>query len=270
MLPAFLRIDKDVKVARHKLHDLHDKYMDFNINDLKGDITNRLNRTIAEVSTEFQAHKDSAIARLVEGERVNNNSINLKTHTQEMRIESNTNITSALAESKVSLQTIDGQNKQMTTLRDQLEIMNSQLRQMQNNIRSEKIVSENLRNVDQVEKDLRKARDQRENQILNVASEAQDNSIEWTNQNLQKIQSEDQRILKVNEDMVNSMEARMNSNVQTLLNIIEDDMRSNQVEMTQKIPVFVEDYQQKYSQLTSANTKLQQQLKEIKKIQDAN
>ena len=79
-----------------------------------------------------------------------------------MRVEQNQNITSALAESKKSLASIDGQNKQMSQLRDQLEAMHAQMMQMQNNIRSAQIKNDNLKNVSKLESDLRKNRDTNE------------------------------------------------------------------------------------------------------------
>ena len=79
-----------------------------------------------------------------------------------MRVEQNQNITSALAESKKSLASIDVQNKQMSQLRDQLEAMHAQMRSMQNNIRSAQIKNDNLKNVSKLESDLRKNRDTNE------------------------------------------------------------------------------------------------------------
>ena len=65
---------------------------------------------------------------------------------------------------------------------------------MQNNIRTAQNNNDNLNNVSKFETQLRKNRDGMENTILNVASEAQDTSFDWTNANLVKVQQEDERI----------------------------------------------------------------------------
>lgn len=52
-IPAFLRIDKDVKNNRAKLHELQTMYMDFNIADLDKEVKQSLANKITEVSKDF-------------------------------------------------------------------------------------------------------------------------------------------------------------------------------------------------------------------------
>jgi len=56
------------------------------------------------------------------------------------------------------------------------------------------------------------------------------------------------------------MDDRLKNNVQTLLDIIEEDMKANEVEMTEKIPSFIQDYNKKFNELNQENTTLEAQL----------
>ena len=55
-VPAFLRIDKDVKNGREKLFELHDEYMSFDASELDRDVKQNLVNRIQEASVEFEAH----------------------------------------------------------------------------------------------------------------------------------------------------------------------------------------------------------------------
>ena len=47
-------------------------------------------------------------------------------------------------------------------------------------------------------------------------------------------------------------------------------MKSNKTEMATKIPSFLKDYQTKFNQLSTSNSQLEQQLKEIKVVHEGN
>lgn len=57
--------------------------------------------------------------------------------------------------------------------------MQSKLRQMQVTIETESIKNENLKNVRNIEIDLRKTRDDKETELLNVAVNTQKDSMKW-------------------------------------------------------------------------------------------
>jgi len=42
------------------------------------------------------------------------------------------------------------------------------------------------------------------------------------------------------------MDHRIKKNVQSLLQVIEEDLKANELEMTEKIPSFIADYEHKY------------------------
>lgn len=56
-IPAILRIDKDVKAAREKLHGFQEQYMQFNISQFDTDVKHRLANKISDVSKDFQTHR---------------------------------------------------------------------------------------------------------------------------------------------------------------------------------------------------------------------
>ena len=68
-----------------------------------------------------------------------------------MRINQNKNISDAMKESKVQLGNFEQQNMQKQDLRDRLQEMKNQLRDMQVNIEQEAIKNENLKNVKNIE-----------------------------------------------------------------------------------------------------------------------
>jgi hypothetical protein len=53
------------------------------------------------------------------------------------------------------------------------------------------------------------------------------------------------------------MDSRLKENVETLINIIEEDMNANQSEMTEKIPGFIQDYKKRHDGLVDANSQLE-------------
>jgi hypothetical protein len=90
-----------------------------------------------------------------------------------MRINQNKNISDAMKESKVLLQKFEGQNIEKQELRDRVEKMKSKLRDMQVSIEQEQIKNDNLKNVKNIESDLRRLRDIQESEFLKVSSETQ-------------------------------------------------------------------------------------------------
>lgn len=61
------------------------------------------------------------------------------------------------------------------------------------------------------------------------------------------------------------MDSRLKENVETLINIIEEDMNANQSEMTEKIPGFIQDYKKRHDGLVDANSQLEQQINSVTK-----
>ena len=90
-----------------------------------------------------------------------------------MRINQNKNISDAMKESKVLLQKFEGQNIEKQELRDRVEKMKSKLRDMQVSIEQEQIKNDNLKNVKNIESDLRRLRDIQESEFLKVSNETQ-------------------------------------------------------------------------------------------------
>jgi gas vesicle protein len=139
---------------------------------------------------------------------------------------------------------------------------------MQNDIRSAEIHNENLKNVQAFEQELRQARDKQELEILQIASQAQLDSIAWTKENINQIRNEDEMIVKKTQELKDYMANRLQENVQQLVNIIEEDINANREEMKDKIPTFINEYQQKHTDLTGQNTKLRQQIENIQLLHD--
>ena len=57
-IPAFLRIDGDIKTKTKMLKEFHQNYMNFNIESLDRDVKNRLAQNIAMASEDYKIHKD--------------------------------------------------------------------------------------------------------------------------------------------------------------------------------------------------------------------
>ena len=66
--------------------------------------------------------------------------------------------------------------------------MQSKLREMQVIIETEQIKNDNLKNVRNIEEDLRKARDDKEAEMLAVASTTQKDSMKWVMGALAEVQ----------------------------------------------------------------------------------
>lgn len=105
--------------------------------------------------------------------------------------------------------------------------MQSKLRQMQVTIETESIKNNNLKNVRNIEIDLRKARDEKESELLSVAVSTQKESMKWTMAAHAEIQIQDDEIRKESNTLKTKMSDRQNNNVQQLLKMIESDMQNN-------------------------------------------
>ena len=57
-IPAFLRIDGDIKTKNKMLKEFHANYMNFNIESLDLDVRNRLAQNIDKASEDYKIHKD--------------------------------------------------------------------------------------------------------------------------------------------------------------------------------------------------------------------
>lgn len=117
---------------------------------------------------------------LSQGEQTNQNSLSLQNDTVRMRVSQNQNITEAMKESAMQLRNVESQNGQKQDLSDRLYQMQSKLRQMQVTIETESIKNENLKNVRNIEIELRKTRDEKESDLLNIAVSTQKESMKWS------------------------------------------------------------------------------------------
>lgn len=115
-----------------------------------------------------------------QGEQTNQNSLSLQNDTVRMRVSQNQNITEAMKESAMQLRNVESQNGQKQDLSDRLYQMQSKLRQMQVTIETESIKNENLKNVRNIEIELRKTRDEKESDLLNIAVSTQKESMKWS------------------------------------------------------------------------------------------
>jgi hypothetical protein len=84
---------------------------------------------------------------------------------------------------------------------------------MQVTIETESIKNENLKNVRNIEIDLRKTRDEKETELLNIATVAQKDSMKWSLGALAEIQIQDDQIKKESVDLKAKMANRHNNNV---------------------------------------------------------
>ena len=80
----------------------------------------------------------------------------------------------------MQLRNVESQNGQKQDLSDRLYQMQSKLRQMQVTIETESIKNENLKNVRNIEIELRKTRDEKESDLLNIAVSTQKESMKWS------------------------------------------------------------------------------------------
>jgi len=85
-----------------------------------------------------------------------------------------------MKESAMQLRNVESQNGQKQDLSDRLYQMQSKLRQMQVTIETESIKNENLKNVRNIEIELRKTRDEKESDLLNIAVSTQKESMKWS------------------------------------------------------------------------------------------
>lgn len=127
----------------------------------------------------------------------------------------------------MQLRNVESQNGQKQDLSDRLYQMQSKLRQMQVTIETESIKNENLKNVRNIEIELRKTRDEKESDLLNIAVSTQKESMKWSLGALAEIQIQDDQIKKESIDLKTKMSDRQSTNVQQLLKMIESDMQNN-------------------------------------------
>lgn len=74
-IPAFLRIDGDVKKKTQMLKEFHKNYMEFNIESLDRDVRNRLAQQIELASEDYKVHKEQVNNLLKQGDDSNKNSL---------------------------------------------------------------------------------------------------------------------------------------------------------------------------------------------------
>lgn len=122
-----------------------------------------------------------------------------------MRINQNKNISDAMKESAVLLSKFEGQNIEKQELRDRLQKMKNKLRDMQVSIEQESIKNENLKNVKNIETDLRRLRDIQESEFLKVSNETQKSTQQWSQELLAEIHSQDDEIKQENNSLKQNM-----------------------------------------------------------------
>ena len=76
-----------------------------------------------------------------------------------------------MKESAVQMNKFENQNNEKQDLRDRLYDMKNKLREMQVSIEQESIKNDNLKNVKNIEQDLRKVRDQQETELLKISAD---------------------------------------------------------------------------------------------------
>lgn len=74
-VPAFLRIDGDIKMKTKTLKEFHHNYMNFNIEGLDRDVRYRLGKNIEEASEDYKMHNDQVNGLLKQGGETNKNSL---------------------------------------------------------------------------------------------------------------------------------------------------------------------------------------------------
>jgi capsule polysaccharide export protein KpsE/RkpR len=130
-----------------------------------------------------------------------------------------------LKESNQRLKQFEVQNSKKDSLRKELEQKLTKLREMEVNIEQEQVKNGNLRKVSETENELRKFRDKKETDLLNIASKTQVDSANWISQNLNTVGTEDDRIRKETQALRDKMEKRKNTIVKQLLTEIENDCK---------------------------------------------
>lgn len=179
-----------------------------------------------------------------------------------MRVQQNQNISEAMKESNAQLRNVESQNGQKQDLRDRLYQMQSKLRQMQVTIETESIKNNNLKNVRNIEIDLRKARDDKESELLSVAVSTQKESMKWTMAAHAEIQIQDDEIRKESNTLKTKMSDRQNNNVQQLLKMIESDMQNNKG-LINDLNTQIQELDGNYLSFKSSNKQMQSQMQKM-------
>ena len=92
---------------------------------------------------------------------------------------------------------------------------------MEVNIEQEVVKNGNLRKVQETETDLRRFRDKKETELLNVAVQSQKESEVWMDHNLKVVEMEDSRVQQEAKSLKDKMNHRKNTIVEQLLQDIE-------------------------------------------------
>ena len=92
---------------------------------------------------------------------------------------------------------------------------------MEVNIEQEVVKNGNLRKVQETESELRKFRDKKETELLNVAVNTQKDSAAWMNHNLKVVEMEDNKVNQESKSLKDKMNHRKNIIVEQLLQDIE-------------------------------------------------
>ena len=125
-----------------------------------------------------------------------------------MRVDQNKNITSAMAESKVTLKTLREQNSRKQILRDKLQEMHAKLRRMDMDIETKVVENTNLENVQKFEDDLRQGRNQKETTILKLVQDTQKESMAFTGSYVKEYMTQDMKVKTHTDDLKKKMAQR--------------------------------------------------------------
>ena len=106
---------------------------------------------------------------LVKGEETNKNSHTLQGEIVRNRLDNIQNITTAMADSKRVLNEYETQDSKKQQLREKLYQMQTQLREIEVGIEQDRLKNQNLKNVQNAERELREVRDRQESVLLKSA-----------------------------------------------------------------------------------------------------
>ena len=77
-MPAFLRIDKDIKRKRDELATFHSQYMEYDIErNMDQEVRETMSKRVAEASQDFYDHQEKTQVLLGQGQQTNENSLAL-------------------------------------------------------------------------------------------------------------------------------------------------------------------------------------------------
>lgn len=99
-----------------------------------------------------------------------------------------------MSDSKRILANYETQDSSKQALREKLYQMQTQLREIEVSIESDRIKNQNLKNIQNAEKELREVRDKQESVLLKSAAQSQMESMDWVKREQQGVQESEKKI----------------------------------------------------------------------------